>query len=172
MLKHWKHASYLIKVLSWRALEYDDDGMELYFSNSQDWMTSVKRDPKQKCEDFENAMKSGRPNQKREDCKLFLALHHLLDETKHRQKPRTFIILTDAVWEGQSVEGGIWHLIESQLALVKSHNHLEPRPISFQFISFGNHPKAIEKLCRLDDGMEEKGLPWVTLQSRYPVRCD
>lgn len=180
MSRFWAHASYLLKVLAWRSLGYDEDGMELKFtSGSKKNNLEPKRN--QEVSDFEKKMNAAKPNPNGEyvmtDMKANLALileQHIKDNVNNQwtkgTRRLTILVLTDGLWEAMRNEEEVDNYLvefivnkipDSHWELDKSTStHLgqksAPRPISIQFIRFGHHPKAIARLDRLDNELKNR----------------
>lgn len=164
MQQHWTHATYLIRILTWRALGYDEDGMELYFTETSD---HVKQKKSQKVDDFSNAMAKAKPNSKNSTSPngIIQTLTNILNNSSQppQDRPKTIIILTDGVWEGLPKDEAMDKLIRYYLdSLPEDIKKLDKRPITFQFISFGYNKEALERLRRLDDDIQLEDFPFVT----------
>ncbi|KAF7531296.1 hypothetical protein G7054_g8990 [Neopestalotiopsis clavispora] len=161
MLPHWNHAMYLIRILTWRALGYDEDGMELYFTETLD---HVKQKKNQKVTDFLNVMTKAKPNMRNSASSngIVKTLNNILNNPLQppQDRPKTIIILTDGVWEGLANDEAMDSLIRYHLdALPEDVKRLDKRPITFQFISFGYNKEALERLRRLDDDIQLEDYP-------------
>ncbi|KAI1747622.1 hypothetical protein F4782DRAFT_418939 [Xylaria castorea] len=181
MKRFWQHASYLLRVLVMRSLGYDDNGMELQFTNDADekWRVSPKRN--QKPEDFLVKMGDADPKKRRTtisktDMVASLSLileNHLRKNSDGRKLKRhlTILVLTDGLWEINNeldVDNYLVTFIkripeenwepETQLKTTVTSNKSpsRPRPISIQFIRFGHHPNAIARLNRLDNELKDR----------------
>ncbi|KAK0729524.1 hypothetical protein B0H67DRAFT_638129 [Lasiosphaeris hirsuta] len=180
MAKHWREASFLLEVLVWRVLGYDSDGIELYFTDMETTI-SVEPGKRQGVQDFVDAMTKARP---RTIHKLKTKLRPRLNKIMatygdKKRKPTTVLILTDGAWEGLPYEDDVGQWITENLCGLAGQdpkalqsptqkpstigdwqaNFEETRPITFQFIAFGNHPEGIARMKRLDDLLGEQGLP-------------
>ncbi|KAK7753926.1 hypothetical protein SLS62_004024 [Diatrype stigma] len=140
---------------------YDEDGMELYFTNP-DTPTSVQQDPEQGVEDFVKAMRNGKPQEDtpRHESGIIPALMRILTSYSEaiEKKPKTILILTDGIWAG-ILDGDVDTFIKSQIKVLRLGSSAHSRPVTFQFIRFGHDPTGMERLRRLDDDMKERGLP-------------
>lgn len=176
MTRHWSHAKFAVEVLCWRALGYDDDGMELYFTNPAT-RSCVSQSRNQKVEDFMDAMKSpdAFPDRHGTRCGIVEALQRImtrynedLDQKTH-WKSKTVMLLTDGIWKSVTDvdEFRVDNVIKSQLRHLqgkfksREEELLAKRPFTIQFIRFGHDIKAIERLRRLDDELQNDGLPFV-----------
>jgi hypothetical protein len=175
MCQHWSHACYLIRILAWRALGYDEDGMELYFTDPRT-AEHVKQRKDQDVNEFVNAMKRAKPTPRmvQNPSGIVNALSDILRPLLQTQqfRPKTVLILTDGKWEGLSSDTAVDELIRRSLAqLPGSANTISSRPITFQFISFGYDKAALERLRRLDDDIQHPNYPFVALlrSCRTPI---
>ncbi|CAJ2504353.1 Uu.00g117470.m01.CDS01 [Anthostomella pinea] len=110
MLDHWGEAKYLLRVLVWRSLGYDDDGMELYFTDPKT-TAKVSRRKTQIVENFMSAMDQAKPRPRgrgEHRTHLLLKLSDIVNDyaskkynSAIREKAKTIIIFTDGVWEDQ-----------------------------------------------------------------------
>lgn len=184
MARFWKHASYLLRILVWRSLGYDDDGMELIFTKGDSCLglkPQVKKPkwyhkaddqkPKeQELEDFTKRMDEARPKQDgnvKTDMKAslesILGAHmkiHLDDHVMNRGL--TILVLTDGLWAAND-EDTVEEYLVTFIKTNKAHWERSQdapdyvnlrRPISIQFIRFGHDPKAIARLQRLDNELQ------------------
>jgi hypothetical protein len=179
MLRHWHEAKYLLKVLTWRVLGYDKDGIELYFTNP-DTRARVLPSDLQNIDEFINAMDEARPYADGQPhlTDIVPALEtiltrHAKDESRNstlETRKKTIIVLTDGIWGG-STDEGVNEFFKYQLQrLCQSHiksrkrksssaasiqEDLEAsRPVTFQFVRFGFNKKACQRLIELDDGLK------------------
>lgn len=186
MARFWKHASYLLRVLVWRSLGYDDDGMELIFTNGSESLGLKPRMRKQKwyqkpgdqqpgaqkLEDFTKKMDEARPDPNgntktnmKASLESILGAHvkaHGDDQALKRGL--TILVLTDGLWEANGEED-VDDYLTTFIKTNRSHwerSEIAPddvnrrRPISIQFIRFGHDPKAILRLQRLDDELQHR----------------
>ncbi|KAJ4419040.1 hypothetical protein N0V82_005163 [Gnomoniopsis sp. IMI 355080] len=171
MTNFWKHASYLLRVLVWRSLEYDKDGMELFFTNGASSL-GLKPKKKQKVVDFTKKMDEAKPKpdegvktDMKASLEAILGSHmrqHRVDQVMKREL--TVLVLTDGLWEAnddQDVEEYLVSFIKTNKAGWGWDDNApgkqsRRRPISIQFIRFGHHPKAIARLRHLDDELKNR----------------
>ncbi|KAG7047599.1 protein kinase domain-containing protein [Colletotrichum scovillei] len=186
MSGHWTQASNLLKVLVWRSIGYDDNGMELYFTNPDTPANaSITETKKQSVITFVTAMKNAEPSQSHhvkttivpELARIINGYTRAMTSQRPPRPPRkkTIIVLTDGIWEGMKMEHTIdIHLRSTFHELKDLHGDLsyvqpgksddqvdisEIRPVTIQFVQFGNHRNATERFRRLDDDMELYGCP-------------
>ncbi|KAJ8131290.1 hypothetical protein O1611_g2337 [Lasiodiplodia mahajangana] len=194
MRSFWGHATYLLKVLVMRSIGYDDNGMELRFTIDPDHKLRLTPKRSQKKEAFLKKMADADPNKRKNtisktDMSASLSLileDHLINNNEGTKLKRdlTILVLTDGLWELndehavdnylvtfiQKIPEGSW---EPETPLKSQHESSKPvsrpRPISIQFIRFGHHPKAIERLDRLDNQLKDRpellrtSIPYVLL---------
>jgi hypothetical protein len=181
MKSFWRHASYLLKVLVWRSLGYDDNGMELRFTNDLDEKLRLVPKKKQSINDFTKKMDDADPNKRKNsiyktDMSASLSLileDHLMknrDGTKLKRH-LTVLVLTDGLWESNAeldVDNYLLTFIKKipevnwepatplKASTAREKLPSRPRPISIQFIRFGHHPEAIARLDRLDNSLKDR----------------
>ena len=176
MMNFWDEAKKILEILAWRALEYDDNGMELKFTCGKNLNLSPKK--RQKVGDFLGKMDKAKPIAGlavKTDMKTNLTL--ILEQHK-REHPNldrrlTVLILTDGVWEGMNNEYEVDNCLIDFLLRVNeilASNTSQPlntsnapgdsctqpqdRPTSIQFVQFGHDAKATERLTRLDNDLQ------------------
>ncbi|KAM7204655.1 hypothetical protein V8F20_003439 [Naviculisporaceae sp. PSN 640] len=177
MANNWGHVTYLLRILVWRSLHYDDDGMELKFTiGSEDW--NLKPTKKQKVDDFVKRMQMAVPKPeggKVTDMSASLSLILERHFKNHRDSGRsqikrklTVLVLTDGLWEGNDEYDVDNYLVNCIQKIPDEEWKPEPdggvptsrkppsRPISIQFIRFGHNDKAIERLDRLDNHLKDR----------------
>lgn len=185
MEQHWAEVRFVLETLVWRIWEYDNDGMELYFTN-QETTASVRPGRKQSVDIFVKALDEARPTS---PCGIKTTLRPKLSEIMAKyynykgpagtRKRQTVLILTDGIWEKQAydVDVDTW-MTETICQLAgknpKTIKPTEPGPnkekawqtafeesrqVTFQFIAFGHDTKGLERMKRLDDLLVKQGLP-------------
>jgi hypothetical protein len=170
MAQYWSHATFAIEILAWRALGYDDDGMELYFTDESTGVR-VKQSKDQSVKDFTRAMKQAYPKhfQLYKSCGIVEALQKIMTEYNNQQKfpdskkkKKTVIVLTDGVWYGLKNPFEVEFIIKKQLRQLQSSGGdgiVSARPFTMEFIRFGHDLQGMERLRRLDDDLMNDGLP-------------
>ncbi|KAJ9151119.1 Protein kinase domain-containing protein [Pleurostoma richardsiae] len=110
MFYHWEQVSHWVKVLVWRSLGYDDDGMEMCFTG--DNTACVKQSTSQKIEDFTTAIDLAKPPAPNEAGAVRTNIQPMLDNiindyihsisagSKGTPKKKLIVVLTDGVWDG------------------------------------------------------------------------
>lgn len=179
MSNFWGRATWLLDILVRRLLKHDDNGMELRFTCGKD---SLNLDPKksQKPDLFKAKMDKARPvpgSTAKTDMKANLSVildKHIRDHPTLQRK-LLVIVLTDGIWEGMSSELEVDNylvdvilklneILDSTAAPVTAKDQraststttLEDRPISISFIGFGHDQKAIIRLDRLDNQLQDR----------------
>ncbi|KAI8624441.1 hypothetical protein F5Y19DRAFT_467790 [Xylariaceae sp. FL1651] len=161
------HATYLIRILVWRALGYDEDGMELYFTNKRP-RAQVEQKVNQNVADFVRAMDAGKPSAhpSQSSGTITAALQEIFSRynSTPNPKPMTIIVLTDGIWETVMHETAVDAMIKQQINELTWSGHDNKdlsvsRPITFQFIRFGDHPDGMKRLERLDNQIENGYYP-------------
>ncbi|OLN86226.1 Dual specificity protein kinase TTK [Colletotrichum chlorophyti] len=185
MWKHWTQATELLEVLVWRALGYDDNGMELCFTNPDtNPRAPVRESRKQTVRQFTKAMRLAGPAREGPSaCQTTIIpeLERIINEytraklSKTKSRNKTIIVLTDGIWQGMHDEYTLdlyfrsaFHNLRdlhgdfNENDTIKSADHRdisETRPVTIQFVQFGNDSKATERLRRLDDDLTIYGCP-------------
>ncbi|KAK8001158.1 hypothetical protein PG991_013380 [Apiospora marii] len=164
---HWKQVMYWATVLLKRVMDYDDDGVEMYFSQG-DRKNQVKQKRRQKIAEFEKAMRSATPdpNSNPLGYSLPFALQYIFMESSQKSdtKHQTIFVFTDGIWEGGN-EAGVESVIKSHMKKMGWFNSevveqvQEQKPLSIEFIRFGHDPNGTERLRRLDDDLVKEGYP-------------
>ncbi|KAI8292810.1 hypothetical protein K4K56_005762 [Colletotrichum sp. SAR 10_98] len=185
----WTQATELLEVLVWRALGFDDDGMELYFTdpdtNAKAIINSNKAKVyKQAVDKYTNAMELAMPAESGpRSCATTILpeLERIINEyartkaSKRKPRKKTIIVLTDGKWLGMHDEYTLDVYLRSAFHGLKDlHGDLQyfednqsqsrqdiskVRPVTIQFVQFGDDPWASERLRRLDDDMKYYGCP-------------
>ncbi|KAF4900348.1 Serine/threonine-protein kinase mph1 [Colletotrichum fructicola] len=186
MAPHWAEATHLIEVLVWRSLGYDDNGMEIYFTDADtDPTAKVKESPDQTVKEFLNAMRVAAPKSvKSSTVKTTIQpeLERIINQytraktSKMQPRKKTIIILTDGIWEGMNNEYTLDTYLMSTLSSLRDLHgdlaHIKPgqlpgqhdiekiRPVTIQFVQFGQNQRATDRLRRLDDELKLNGYPY------------
>lgn len=175
MFNFWKHATYLLRILVWRSLGYDKDGMELDFTTGDPSLglkPTTKKKQTQSLGDFIRKMDEAIPKPEagaKTDMKASLEAILGAHMKQHREGQKmkrelTVLVLTDGLWEANDA----YDVDEYLVSFIKtnkaswgwdgdvSDERNRRRPISVEFIRFGHHPQAIERLRRLDDDLKNR----------------
>ncbi|KAK1579742.1 uncharacterized protein LY79DRAFT_334052 [Colletotrichum navitas] len=185
MVPHWAQVTYLLEVLVWRSLGYDDNGMELYFTNP-DTNPKATIGGSQQLKHFRRAMELANPAVAKSPAEVvettivpeltrIINSYTRAKTSKSPPRKKTIIILTDGIWKGMRMEHTIDVYLKStfnelkdlhgDLSYIppgKSHEQVDIskiRPVTIQFVRFGYDQNAIERLRRLDDDMRYYGCP-------------
>ncbi|TQN68622.1 Dual specificity protein kinase TTK [Colletotrichum shisoi] len=187
MSTHWGKATHTLEVLVWRSLGYDDNGMELYFTNPDtNPKATVAESRSQQVKHFLRAMKYAQPEEPKSPAQavnttIVPELARIINRytrakaSKSPPRKKTVIILTDGIWGGMNMERTIDIYLRSVMHELKDlHGDLpirQPgqsqeqvdistiRPVTIQFVQFGGDAHAVERLRRLDDDMKLYGCP-------------
>jgi hypothetical protein len=156
MLPFWDVATFVLETLAKKLRGLDDDGLDLFFANGDKW--NIVASSHSTHEHFKKAMNNARPMQ---DSKTDITerLTKIFDTYNNgtQAKRMTLIVLTDGVWEGTVFEEKIDKKIAEFVGKLEMKGHRsEERRFSIQFIRFGDDPKAIARLKRLDNDLKEK----------------
>lgn len=174
MANFWKHATYLLRVLVWRSLKLDEDGMELVFTAGKPdlGLKPKGKGHKQKPEGFVKKMDDARPDPNggvKTNMKASLESilgNHVKDNSVGETLTRglTILVLTDGLWaanDDDDVDEYLANFIKTNKATRgwdgnSLDDQIRRRPIGIQFIRFGHQPEAIRRLQRLDDELKDR----------------
>ncbi|GKT57649.1 protein kinase-like [Colletotrichum tofieldiae] len=187
MASYWSQATHLLEVLVWRSLEYDDNGMELYFTDPDtNPKATLQESHPQQLEQFTKAMKLAEPIEPKSpshvvDTTIVPELTRIINcytrakTSKSSPRKKTIIVLTYGIWSGMRMEHTIDFYLRSIFHELKDLHgdlsYIQPgkvqdqmdiskiRPVTIQFVQFGDDPTAVERLRRLDDDMKLYGCP-------------
>lgn len=119
MASWWVQATELLEVLVWRALGYDEDGMELYFTNPDTKPGAIvdsakARSFRKSVKKYTKAMELAEPLAPGSTaCKTTIIpqLERIINDysmvkasRKIEERKKTIIVLTDGRWEGMHDE--------------------------------------------------------------------
>jgi len=178
MKSHWYEATFLLEVLIWRVLGYDSAGIQLLFTNPET-EPSAGPNKKQTVESFLQRMRAAFPRSATVKTKLRPSLSKIMNGYyENWGKPRTVLILTDGLWEGMAYEEDVEEWVKQAVCELADLNpntlqlstrdstekvwqnkFQESRPITFHFISFGHSRQGKNRLKRLDNLLNDNGLP-------------
>ncbi|KAL8772818.1 MAG: hypothetical protein Q9209_002163 [Squamulea sp. 1 TL-2023] len=171
MKPHWAGTKYLLRTLVHKVAGQDENGLDLSFTMGPQKLENEKSNSSK----WEKIMKEAEPmSEARTDMKT--PLHEILKsylehvthvrQRKHRQPSTTYrrltlIILTDGIWAGMgNKQNAVNHIIVNMVKKIQVQiGDLVDRPISIEFVQFGNDQEATYRLRRLDTGMEWEGIP-------------
>ncbi|KAK6223619.1 hypothetical protein QIS74_03563 [Colletotrichum tabaci] len=187
MLPYYGKATHNLGVLVWRSLGYDDNGLELYFTNPDtNPRATVAESRSQQVRLFLKAMKYAQPEEPKSPAQavnttVVPELARIINRytrakaSKRPPRKKTIIILTDGIWKGMKMERTIDIYLRSVMYELKDlHGDLPTRqpgqlqeqvdistirPVTIQFVQFGEDANAVERLRRLDDDMKLYGCP-------------
>ncbi|KAL2874726.1 hypothetical protein SGCOL_010100 [Colletotrichum sp. CLE4] len=187
MRKWWSSVIDLLEVMVWRALAYDDDGMEMYFTNPDTNPRAIVRGSKsQSAKDFTKALEFAEPEAANSptsavETTIIPELERIINDytraktSKDEPRKKTIIVLTDGIWQGMHDEYTVDTYLRSTFHCLRDlHGDLtyiqpgqphsrkdvsEIRPVTIQFVQFGDNKKAGERLRRLDDDLAKYGCP-------------
>lgn len=172
MRQYWAWAKALLLILVAKSAGQDEDGLDLRFTLGQEKLENVKSAPSK----WEKKMKQAEPmDEARTNMKT--PLHEILSQylahvkqQKRLQPTKMYrklalIILTDGIWAGMgknqnAVNDIIVKFVRDLEAVV---GNLVDRPVSIEFVQFGDDPAATYRLRRLDTDMKWHGIPWAPL---------
>lgn len=170
MATHWQEVTELVTMLAWRAIGYGDAGIELYFTTQNQPHVPAVSLTNQRTGSFQAAMGRARPDVDNRSFRTdivpilekILGTHTSQENSSPRCKAKTIIIFTDLIWQGMVDECAVGNLIigiSSQLSSTRpdsaaqsgTSSTVETRPITIQFVRFGQHPLGLGRLHRLGD---------------------
>ncbi|KAF2114185.1 kinase-like domain-containing protein [Lophiotrema nucula] len=189
MEAHWDEATYLLETLVMKAKPYDDDGMELFFTLSPRAYAKGKDAGM-----FREKMREQRPRKgtgMSTDMvvpidRIFKRYFDKLDEYDERKrkgkKPKeerkealTLIVLTDGVWAAMQHSDDVFNYMKTILLKELERRKIlrfTDRPVSIEFVQFGNNDDATERLRALDDDMEFGGYKDIIDTEMFSVNGD
>lgn len=164
MEPHWDQAVYLLETLIMKATGQDENGIDLYFTNSHERLENGK-DPQK----FRNLMDDAKvrptPNSEiRTDMRMRLQdiffKYLKAARVQHKIRKMTVIVLTDGLWEGMTDKYELEGVIANFWLDLKTaqRNIVQFRQVSIQFIQFGGDEDASYRLRRLDEEMPGLGV--------------
>ncbi|UQC73822.1 uncharacterized protein CLUP02_00469 [Colletotrichum lupini] len=186
MRKWWSSVIDLLEVMVWRALAYDDDGMEMYFTNPDtNPKATVRGSKSQSVRSFTKALDLAEPaaatSQTSVETTIIPELERIINDytraktSKYEPRKKTIIVLTDGIWRGMHDEYTVDTYLRSTFHCLRDlHGDLtyihpdqphsrkdvsEIRPVTIQFVQFGDDKEARERLRRLDDDLAKYGCP-------------
>lgn len=160
MRPHWYEATYLLETLLMKAAGQDRNGMDLYFTRG-----TVSRENERSISSIVTAMRDEnaqpmdkiKTDMKEALTKILSKYYQDLDAEKKSHKKKalknlTIIVLTDGLWEAMSNKDEVKDKIAAFVKKLEDMgNNLEDRPVSIEFIHFGDDSDATERLRQLDD---------------------
>ncbi|KAI1339834.1 hypothetical protein F5Y15DRAFT_415753 [Xylariaceae sp. FL0016] len=181
MHSQWSEATFVLRVLVWRSLGYDEDGMELYFTDPST-AAGVSQTTSQTLEGFMREMRKAKPrppgpNTHQTDItiklnELFLQYAKDKGNSNKQERPKTIIVLTDGAWEALPSENdikafqGCFNLLLDRLGIGGTsprksllEDFSRTRPVTIQFVAFGSNPDRQGRMKRLDDEFENSEYP-------------
>lgn len=161
MLAHRNDVQKVVSLLAYILKDSDPTGLDVYFTQStrtvnskksKDISAAVIQEPFQGISDMrtrlsqilqEHINKFGTPTAPKK------SLFHWKSRPSESQKPLSFYILTDGVWQPKCEVGPV---IMALISSMKQHK-LPKEHVGIQFIRFGDNPQAIARLKHLDQGL-------------------
>ena len=155
MHDHWDQATILLELLVTKAAGLDKNGMDVSFTRGNAVLNGEK-DAKL----FRKVMlkrdvqpQAGVHTDMRSSLGfIFEQYIRYLSSPLSQKKHLTLIVFTDGLWEGtpskETVEDKVADFIKR---VVDIRGTLINRPVSLQFVQFGNDPEATLRLQHMDD---------------------
>lgn len=169
MSPYWNSVITVVRLLAYLLKQTDDDGMDLYFTISQE-----KHNAKKSSDLVQKLQGKSCRGTSEIGSRLSTILHqyqmYLQEPVPNRwslfgkakpkaKKALNVYILTDAIWQPHS---DATEPIASLITMLKKLDY--PRKqVGIQFIRFGDDPDGIRKLEYLDSGLR---LPWCVIAAR------
>jgi hypothetical protein len=165
---YWGETTLLLETLVKKVAGLDEDGVDLMFTVGGNDVAKQKGTSK-----IMNMMRNDKVHPKEGmHTDMATCLGEVFDkyikEAKRKQnhvaalKRLTLIVLTDGIWAGTFVKEDVRNkFIVFSRALEKIIGELPVRPVSVEFIQFGNDPDATYRLRGLDDDWEYYGIRYV-----------
>lgn len=172
MTPYWFEATYLLETLILKARGQDKNGMDLTFTsgptkveNREGRTNKLSKDP------FVSAMKDHNARPRKDiHANMRQALGDILDKyvndaRKQKRmgshvKSLTLLVLTDGKWEGMIDKWGVKDLIITFVHNLREVvGDLKLRPVSIEFIQFGDDEDASYRLWVLDNHLKYDGVP-------------
>ncbi|RDW60992.1 hypothetical protein BP6252_12375 [Coleophoma cylindrospora] len=163
MVDYWDEQTFLLETFIMKAAGQDEDGMDLFFTSGTVSVRNEKKFGKFKkaMENHDAVPKSGvHTDMRRSLGTIFREYLHDL-EHKSGVKDLTIIVLTDGKWAGmieRDQEDSLSNKIANFVStVVRKTNNLKDRPVSIEFVQFGNDYEASLRLRDLDQGIGRPG---------------
>jgi hypothetical protein len=168
MAKHWNAAVDIVELLVRHGTKFDDNGVDFYVTNyvtdtdtlrkRQRDFSGIKRSMDRAYPKLDYA--TDMPDQLGKLFTQNVAELMLAQRRGRSLRKMTFFILTDGEWKGtdnrDAVGDKIVNFVTKAFTIL---GDLEDRAVSIQFIQFGRGERSTETLRKLDDELEQKGIP-------------
>jgi len=155
MAPYWDEVVKLLEALSYILKRIDKDGLDLYFTNSDDSLKSIKKTTRMSA-----TVRGHKPTAQKStttdiNIRLKSILYGYTEKLESRNplrmtpKPLSLFIITNGVWESNctAIEP-IENAVKTLEALRKHKSQ-----IGIQFISVGTDSIGLNRLRHLDDGL-------------------
>jgi len=167
MAEHWENAKHLLETLVMKVEGLDDDGVDLAFTQGTANAKNIKDISKimEKMYLPEAMPMTGVPTDMIEPLQDIFEDYNLMVQKKSRHilkhKKMTIIVLTDGIWGNTVDKDGVGRSIVAFVKNLKTlmGRDLTDRPVSIEFVQFGNHYGATLRLKALDDELKNAGIP-------------
>ena len=172
MLEHWDEATTVLSTLMYMVKGIDKDGIDLWFTTGPVQLRNCTKS-KQLVEGMkERGAMPRRGLHTDMNRSLGVILSSYLQQMKNKTKSTTLkeiergftlIVLTDGTWAGMRQEDAINRTISDfseRLRDIQGHSLIQ-RPVSIEFIRFGNDARANDFLKRLDHGLKNQEISYV-----------
>lgn len=179
MERYWGEAKYLLEALLLKAQDQDENGMDLFFTSGSvkvqgkesrsKFLGSFKDNPFTAAMNNPGAqpIKNNPTDMRKPLSKIFDAY---LDEARrakrgslgHESRDLTLLVLTDGLWDGMRDKEGVKDLIVKFVKALRDIVgvlKINQRPVSIEFIQFGDNEDATYRLWTLDNELVYEGIP-------------
>jgi hypothetical protein len=166
MEEHWGEVKYLLETLVMKVDRLDENGIDLMFTNE-----TSKLENEKSISSIMRLMNSSKVEPKlgtftdmKKSLGDILSAYLLRVDrgiTYHNPpKDLTLIVLTDGKWVGDSDKRKVTDkIVTFAMDLQNKIGSLKDRPVSVEFIQFGNDEDATYRFRQLDDGLKYEGIP-------------
>ncbi|KAL3425129.1 hypothetical protein PVAG01_04410 [Phlyctema vagabunda] len=155
MEPHWPNLVRVFEALSYIVKQSDENGLDLFFSNSNNCEKDCKKTRK-----LLPIVRAQKQTQKKITTDINFRLSQILEKHKNgldrkvwyrsKLKPLSLYILTDGVWETNCTA-----IDPIRNAVLKLHDlRIPSSQIGIQFISFGSDEVGLNRLAYLDDKLD------------------
>ncbi|KAF2230823.1 hypothetical protein EV356DRAFT_321167 [Viridothelium virens] len=163
MAQHWPTAQFVAQTLGMQVMPLDDDGIDVRFTiNGAKYNKKALRGSNG-IKELEKLLSSARPSEPQpEDSREATDMNFVFSDlfrdywTKGIQKQTMILILTDAVWEGTSLDKMNQTIVRFAQEVEKDRRRFNPRHFTLGFIHIGDGVEEKRKLKSLDDDLCRK----------------
>lgn len=171
MAPYWTEVKNVVKLLGWLLKDNDDDGIELCFTGEP---SAPYRAPKKRSSRLQDPLRQRSAKELRSTTDITWRLSNILNGylvklERHRSmrsgtwrsfvsrrpedsniKPLMLYVLTDGIWEDKSDPSSVIKEAAARLQQLDKPSD----QVGIQFIRFGDDQESVQKLQRLDSGLD------------------